>query len=206
MKQYISFLLSIFLLLEASCASFNEELVKEGGYKDAIQNAIVDFSNTCSLYNRDSVFSVTIYDPLYEMIFEETDEGNGRWVKGQSYKGVLAISISANYHKIFLMDDSARVSGQGGQMPTQYIEVDGKLFYWWDSNCPLTEEVLNVFKKYDLLVNYNLDRVVEFYDFSTNDSKKGVDYYFCKNDLSKYKEVVTNKGIGYYPVSGLNCE
>ena len=38
-----------------------------------------------------------------------------------------------------------------------------------------------------------------------NDSDKGADYYFCKNNLSKYKRVVTNIGLGYYKPPKLKC-
>ena len=95
---------------------------------------------------------------------------------------------------------------KGVKMPTRYIEKDNKLFYWRDDNYPLTKKAILVFEKYNLLVNNDLDGAMEVYDFKTNDSQKGVDYYFCKNDLTQYKKVTTNKAIEYYDAPKLKCK
>lgn len=203
MKANYLFLLSLVLLI-GSCATFKEKLVKQGGTNQAIQNAILDFSNTSSLYKKDSVFSVLAYEPLYRMILEQTKDGNGSWKKGKPYKGILAVSISASYNKI-LLTDKAKIGSKGVKMPTRYIINNGKLFYWWDDNYPLTQEALMVFKKYNLLVKNDLDGVAEFYDFELNDAQKGAHYYFCNNNLSNYKKIISNRGIGFYDAPNLKC-
>ena len=203
MKVNYLFLLTL-LLLFGSCGAFKKELVQTGGKEEAAQNAILDFSNTSGLYKKDTVFSVWVHDPLHRMVLEETDEGNSRWVEGKPYQGIVAVSIGANYNKI-LLTDSTKVGDKGAKIPTRYIERDSKLFYWWDDDYPLAQEALTVFGKYNLLVENNLDGVIEFYDFKINDAQKGVDYYFCKNDLTKYKKITINKAIGFYDAPSINC-
>lgn len=205
MKFNISFLLALVFLLEA-CASFKSKLTQRGDGTEAIKNAIIDFSNTNRLYQKDSVFSVQLDDPLHEMILEKLDNRNDRWIEGKPYEGLIAITISANYNKMPLTDTS-RVGNHGVSIPTRYIEQDGKLFYWIDDDYAFTEEVLTVFNKHNLLVEKNdLDGIIEMYDFSIDDNQKGVHYYFCENDLLNYKKVITEKAIGYYSVPKLDCE
>lgn len=203
MKIKYLFLLTLLVLLE-SCSAFKKELAQTGGEKEAVENAILDFSNTSGLYKKDTVFSVSFQDPLYRMVLEETDDGNGRWVEGQPYKGIVSVSIGADYNKM-LLTDSTKVGSKDAKLPTRYIEKEGKLFYWWDDNYPLTQKTLDILGKYDLLLNNDMDGVVEFYDFATNDARKGVHYYFCKNDLTQYKKQTTNKGIGYYDAPDVDC-
>ncbi|MBA3985242.1 MAG: hypothetical protein H0X63_01370 [Flavobacteriales bacterium] len=179
-------------------------MIQRGDQQEAIQNAILDFSNTSGLYKKDSVFSVSYHDPFYKMTLEKNDNGDERWIESELYEGIVAVSISADYNKM-LQTDNIKVNNINAKFPTRYIERDGKLFYWRDGDYPLTQEVLNVFKRYNLLLEDDLDGVMEFYDFTTNDAQKGIDYFFCKNNLVKYKKTTTNKGIGYYDAPALKC-
>lgn len=198
----INILLLAILISINSCRAYKEEMIQTGGKKEAIKNAILDFSNSSRLYKTDSVFSVSFQNPLHRMILEETDDGNSRWVEGEPYKGIVAVSIIASYNKM-LLTDSTQV-GSIGKLPSRYIEKEGKLFYWWDDNYPLEKEALAVFDKYGLLQD-DEGGWVKFPDFSTNDAKKGVHYYFCENDLTRYKKVTTDIAIGYYEAPNLNC-
>lgn len=200
----INYLYLLTFHLVCACGTFKKELRQTGGQQAAAQNAIHDFSRTTRIYKEDSVFSVKIHDPLYRMFLGKTDEGNSKWVEGEPYKGVIAVSISADYNKI-LLTDNMKVGKKGVEIPTRYIEKDGKLFYWQDDDYPLTQEALTVFERYNLLAENNLDGIIEFYNFKINDAQKGVDYYFCTNDLTKYKKVTTNKAIGFYVPPRLDC-
>jgi len=194
----------VLLVMLVSCGAFKKELAQTGEQKEAIKNAILDFSNTSRLYKKDTVFSVSFQDPLYRMVLKETNDGNGKWVEGEPHKGVVSVSIGADYSKM-LLTDSVKVGNKGVKIPTRYIEKDGKLFYWWDDDYALTQETLDVLGKYDLLLKDDMNGVVEFYDFAINDAQKGVHYYFCKNNLLKYKKVTTHKAIGYYDAPSINC-
>ena len=208
MRVYYILTSIFFLTIIVGCASFKAELYQEGSKNEAIYNAILDFSNTKKLYKRDSIFYVTYTDSLYSMtmiksgdqIFGEYNE----WVPDKLYKELVAVSIGADYNKM-LLTSNVKVGKKGIKIPTRYIEKDGKLFYWWDDNYPLTQKALDVFEKYNLLQD-DKDGTVLFLDFTTDDAQKGADYYFCRNDLSKYKRIITNVGMGYYKPPNLSCD
>lgn len=185
------------VLLLLGCSSLKNSMIKTGeNIKEvAIYNAILDFSKKCSLFQKDSVFSVSFKDSLYSLVLKQIDERNFRWVRDRFYEGVVTVSILAFPEYQFYYSEETK-----GKLPSRYVIKAGKLFYWSDHNYTVTEEMLAVLWKYNLLQE---DFLIP--EFSTNDSQKGADYYFCKNDLSKYKRVITNKAIGYYDPPKLKC-
>jgi len=83
-------------------------------------------------------------------------------------------------------------------MPTQYKLVDGKLFRWWNSSEPLKPETLQVFRSFNLLLPNTLDGMIAAAEFGEYVSPKAEHYFFCKNDISRYKEVTSKVALGYY--------
>lgn len=179
----IIFILVAASVIVVSCGAQKNLLKQSGSENDPILNAISDFSKTTKLYKKDSVFSV-------EMLGLSNN------------KDVIAVRIGKNGRKILLTKDAN--IGTKGKVPSRYIEKDGKLFFWWDDEYPLTENALAVFNRYNLLQDDN-NGTIKIPDFVTDDAQKAAHYYFCKGDLLKYKKVVTNKGIGYYDIPNLNC-
>lgn len=149
-----------------------------------IHTALLDFSNNRRLYKKDSVFSIWIY---------QKDDN----------EDLLVVSIGRDYSKL-LLTDSSKV-GSKGKLPSRFIEKDMKLFYWWDDDYSLTDEALAVFQKYNLLQD-DEGGLIQVPDFEIDDAQKDAHYYFCKNDLTKYKRVITNIGIGYYEAPDLKCK
>lgn len=115
---------------------------------------------------------------------------------------IYVVGIIKNGIKILLSDDVK--IGSTGKAPSKYIEVDGRLFYWWDNNYPLSKEALSIFKTYGLIQG-DENGTILFPSFEIDDSLKGVDYFFCKSDHTIYKKVITDKGFGYYKPPNLNC-
>lgn len=191
--------------------SLKTSLIKTGeNTKDkAINNAVLNFSNSCKLYKNDSVFSVSFEDSVFLLAF---DRGASRWYRDKFYDDIVLVSISAHRISVpceehcdkFLYTTNTTV-GSKGKLPSRYIEKDGKLFYWWDDDYPLTEEMLAILWKYNLLYD-DTKGLIGFPQFTIDDSQKGAHYYFCKNDLSKYKRVITNIGFGYYKPPKLKCK
>ena len=189
---------------------FKTNLIKtsESNRDVAINNAILDFSNSCKLYKNDSVFSVSFEDSVFLLAL---DREASRWYRDKFYEDMIFVSISAHRISVpceehcdkFLYTAKTTV-GSKGILPSRYIEKGGKLFYWWDDDYPLTEEMLAILWKYNLLYD-DTEGLIGFPQFTINDSQKGAHYYFCKNDLSKYKRVVTNIGHGYYKPPKLKC-
>lgn len=174
-----------------------------GGKIEIIQNAILDFSNTCRLYEKDSIFSVSYEDSVYRMVLDKLNNRNYKWIRGEILEGLVAVSIVADYNS-FLLTKEIKV-GSKGKLPSRYIEKNGKLFYWWDNDYPLTKEALNVYHKYNLLQD-DKGGEIKFPNFTIDDNQKAAHYYFCKENLIKYKKIITNEGIGYYNIPKLNCE
>jgi len=196
---YLSALLLIF-----GCSSLKKSMIATGEnlQETAIHNAILDFSTNCNLFKKDSVFSVNFRDSVFhKAILERVDEKNykdGRtheWKRGSLYDGIVAVGILAfpGYQYYYSEETKAK-------LPSRYIIKDGKLFYWSDDNYPITEEMIAVLRRYNLL---QTDLIIP--EYGTDDSKKGADYYFCKNNLSKYKRLVTNIGFGNYKLPKIDC-
>jgi hypothetical protein len=196
------------IILFESCISFKETsfrkmTIQTDDKNKVIEFAIQNFSKNCRLYKTDTVFSVCFIDTLHRLVLKKLDDRNYKWVRGEIYEGIVAVCIVGTYNSFLLTKDTK--IGSKGTLPSRFIEKDKKLFYWWDDDYPLTEKTLEIFHKYNLLQD-DEGGIIKIPDFITDDSKKGVDYYFCKNDLTKYKKVITNKGIGYYKPPKLNCD
>jgi hypothetical protein len=196
---YLSALAVIF-----SCSSLKKSITttNENLQETAIHNAILDFSTNCSLFKKDSVFTVNFSDSVFSKgIFVQVDERtykDGRtheWKRGSLYNGIVAVGIITSDYQYYYSEETK------AKLPSRYIIKNGKLFYWWDDNYSVTEEIITVLWKYNLL---QTDLIIP--EFSIDDSQKGADYYFCKSDLSKYKRVITNIGLGYYEPPKLNCK
>lgn len=213
MKHFISYLLFISLLFStlSGCASVKKELIRTGDNDQAIaiHNAIVDFSHSCRLYKKDSVFSVSyhakVYDEAYLTKRYDPMFGNEimTWMPGPLREDLVLVTISAAPEAHFLVTANTRV-GENGHIPSRYVIMDGKLFYWFDDSYPLTKEMLDILWKYNLLQDDD-GGLITVPDNPINDSKKGADYYFCKNNLTKYKRIVTNIGHGFYKPPKLKC-
>ena len=169
---------------------------------EAIKIAISDFIKTSMFHRKDSVFSVSYKDAFYRMISERIDERNSKWVRGQLYDEVVTVSIIGDEYKFSLT--TYIKPGIKGMLPSRFIEIEGKLFYWDDDDHPLTQETVDVLHKYGRLRD-DPDGLL-YLDNPTNDSKKGMHYYFCKQDLANYKKVKIAIGIGYYDMPKLRCK
>ena len=168
--------------------------------EDFINVAISDFVSKCSLFKKDSVFKFSVEDTLVKLSFQSEQS---RWVLDTVYQNVLVVEI------LGLMDTkewyfSDAVIGSKGELPSRYAIVKGKLFFWEDDDYPLTEEILSVFKRYNILTEMMERGALP--DNPINDAAKAADYYFCRNDVSNYKRVVTHVATGYYEPPKLKCK
>jgi len=75
------------------------------------------------------------------------------------------------------------------ELPTRHLIKDGKLFYWYDEYYGLTEEFVNAFSNFGIIDTIESGFRYNFRDKVEN--PKIATYFFCKNDLSKYKRVIT---------------
>ncbi len=179
--KILNILFILIIIVMVNCKPFKESMVKNGGEDGAINNAILDFTSTSNLLKLDSIFSITV-----EKINNE----------------IICVSILGVNHKL-LMNSKVKV-GINTHLPSRYKEIKGRLFYWQDNRYPFSDSAFSIFKRYNILV-IDKDDSVKFIDYPVNDSKKGVHYFFCKNNLGMYKKVTTSVGRSTAVLPNLKC-
>ena len=193
-------LLLLWLLL-VNCYSQEKYIPQSTNFAEfAIYEAITDFADNCRLFKQDSIFHIRIQDTLKHYTLQR-NQGALKWICDSVYANLFVINIIPSINKLFYFPDA--VVGSKGKLPSRYVIVKGKLFYWWDRDYPLTEEMLSVLKKYNVLTDMIYDGMLP--EFLIDDAQKGAHYYFCRNNLSKYKRVVTNIATEYYSPPKLKC-
>ena len=196
-----SVILLLLWLLLTDCYSQEKYIPQSTNFAEfAIYEAITDFADNCRLFKQDSIFYVYVEDTSRYVTLQR-DQGTLKWVCDSVYTNLLMVGISGERDKMGYYSDA--VIGSKGKLPSRYVIVKGKLFYWYDNDYPLTEEMLFVLKGYDALTDMIYDGMLP--EYSIDDAQKGAHYYFCRNNLSKYKRVVTNIATGYYRPPKLNC-
>lgn len=161
---------------------------------EAIEIAIADFLK-CRLSKNFNAFSVSI-DVISEYApYKISDD--------LVVVSILGAETSEPQYYITLTDTL-----ESTRLPTRHVIKDGKLFYWYDSDYGLTDEAIRVFRNYnlaDFLENSGLEHILgqEVYG---DDFAKGATYYFCKNNPSNYKRVITSIGIGGYKPPMVRCK
>ena len=165
----------------------------------AIHNAILDFSKKINLFTKDVAFYVNFEDSVfYEATLVRVYEKNytHEWKRGELYDGIASVEIMGVLgSKLYYSEESK------GRLPSRYVIKKGKLFYWYDDNYPVTDEMIAVLWKYDLLEE---DYVISIESMS--ESKKSAHYYFCKNNMSKYKKIKPKYGLGFYNPPKVKCK
>ncbi|MGM0589439.1 MAG: hypothetical protein ACQETE_13540 [Bacteroidota bacterium] len=174
----------LFVALIFGCSSWKEGLKNKGNSNDAIYNAIWDFVNTGYLHKKDTVFSVML-DDISE--------------------NIIGVSILRKENKYY-PDYTNKVGSSKPNFPTRYLMVKGKLFIWYDPNKKVSQELIHALSEYDMIDSLNVNGFEGVPNIVFNDKRKGVHYYFCKNNILSYKKVRTSVGMGYYEPPELNCK
>lgn len=174
-KLIILFTISVSFI---NCNTVKSQLKSDENQDLPIQIAIIDFEET-RLYKLGKVFKVNKKDLNENLILVDIieDEEN-------KYLYSLSKPIEDNI------------------LPSRYFEKNGKLFIWWDNQYKINQEMFEVLKKYDMLKD-DEGGWISILDPISDDSKKGAEYFFCKNDLKIYKRFITN--ISTTPPPRLKC-
>ena len=130
------------------------------------------------------------------------------------YNEYYTLSISHQINRIPLRKEDSIGKVPKTFFPNNYLIIGDKVFLWRDDVKPLNVEILNLLEDYGLLnsINSNYESEIilnEEYDeknlIIVDDKLKGFHYYFCKNNINKYRKVKTNIAVGYYAPPKINC-
>jgi len=200
----LNFFYSWCFLFMGSIVPHNIKKLQVESHDQVRQTAILDFSKT-KLFKMDSVFDVTLYDTLHRIAEQAIVPGSYKGVIIKTYSDIIAVDITAIPIR-WLLDTMERIDIQNRRIPSRVYEKDGRLFLWWDKHFPLTDSTLKVLNKFHLVERGTKKDINKFLDFGTDATKRGADYYFCRNNLTVYKRVITNKAIGYYDPPNVKCK
>ena|SRR5690554_1454461 len=153
---------------------------KQGDANHAIINAIHDFQgNHSGIFKKDDVFYIIIRE-------------------NASYYDLTIINLG---EKQYLYNP--KVIPNDNSFPNNYYVLESKLFIWYDDLKTIDESTINTYLKYNLLVDNENDTIFFIDNVNMDDSKNGVSYLFCKNDLTKFKKYKNR--IGQTSSSKLKC-
>lgn len=192
-------LLICFHFLIISCYSNKIELSKNIDNNEVAKKAIFDFAKRNKLFKENLVFNVEIYNPLNKKILKTVSKNEKKWINEGVYGNMIVVNIFGdNYYKnkYSTLENLSNIKN-----PNQFVEIENKLFIWFDPKKGMDENTNEILKKYGVLTNGNKDSMN-----IRDDAKKGTDYYFCTNNLNKYKIINTNIATGYYKPPKLNCK
>lgn len=183
MKKFIYIAIALMLSICFGCTVTKPLPQKTMNLDDMVEMAVADFLTT-QLSKKGKIFSLYF---------------------GEGQDEIVSFSIYDTDFKVYLTEKDTIGSRR---WPTKHLERDGKLFYWDDPDYHLTQDFIDVLKRYDHIqfVKYE-DLMGGLYnDLHIDEKAKGAHYYFCKKNPRKFKRVITNIGIGGYDPPKLRCK
>lgn len=115
---------------------------------------------------------------------------------------LVGVAIGEFNYKLNLSD--GLTSGGNNGIKVGFKEIDGNLFFWRSSTYSDYDSSISIFKKFNVLMTADeVNSGMSPGSFSWN---KGTHYYFCKNNVTKFKRLKSRKGIGYYQAPLIKCE
>jgi|GEM_PF-5911466 len=183
----------IFLVLVSflSCKNYKNDFNKgKGSFDNAVKNAIIDFSHT---YKDKRVSKIFFYDPCPD------------FKKAQNQ---YCIYIRPGFNKYYL-DTTAYIGNYTEYFPTRFKEYKKELYLYYDSQKPITKEIIDILNKYDAIDSSRLKfeigetKQIPKIKITSDSSIKSYYYIFCKNNLENFKKIESAYQPEIYP--NLNC-
>lgn len=187
---------AIVLCIGSGCNSWKRTLCSQGNWEDMVRNCITDFLHT-RLASKDSIFHIFDFDEDY---------------KSSKYATLV---IGPEDNKIYAFPQDTLGAPWRPMFPTRYLIVDNKLFIWDDPNLPITQDLISVYERYNLIDREWLieeleidsseltpDLKVDFFipsSYKFNDASVGAWYYIDKSDFTKYKRFIQSYKPNYNP-------
>lgn len=174
-KQTINLIYFLFLIILGVGCRTSLNYRTNGDINDAIFNVVTNFINKHKqLQKNDSVFNIVFFD-------EEND-------KNDYYRFII---IGTNKQYLY----NKLKSPNENRFPSNYLEFENKLFIWYDDNKQIDSLTLATYIRYNLLIDDKDGNIKYLDNVVLDDSKKGVIYFVCKNNLTRFEKKVSNKYI-----------
>lgn len=178
------------------------EYDRNGFKENLIHTAINHFSLSYPLYEKNSVFEVSYTDTVFSRTYK-MENNKIKWINGKPYEEIVAVSIFRKLGSLYVTNDD--IKSRSKKIPSRYLEKNGKLFYWHDSNIPATEESLALLKKFGLIKEPQKSEDFDEVRTIIFDDEKGVIYFFCRENPLIFESMQTNRPLGTYTPPNLEC-
>jgi len=176
MKNKFLYLIILVFAVQ-NCSAWKKNLIQHGSYDIAIKNAVIDFCNTSSLANKDKTF----------------------YVNYKGYDSIISgVSIFGDVNKIYLLYGIPQ-----SRVPNQYFEFNKKLFYWYDDKKGKDATVIKKLEEYKVIDS--ITSIKEDMGYIKDEDKKGVNYFFCKDNLLIYKKEKSSTALPRKLKNNLIC-
>lgn len=193
----------VFTLIFLSCATYKNQLhVGIGDIEQARMNVVIDFVNTYKTPKRYLKRRQGKPFKVFSFVREKSLDNS-----------TYLLSILPNIESISMRTEDKVGEIPRDYFPNKYIVKEGKLFLWNDGETPLQDDVLEAMNKFGVLDSTDIKMELgllpnDFEDtrmITIDDRLESYNYFICKNDISKFKKVVTYKAFGYYKTPKINC-
>lgn len=154
-----------------SCLGLKTSLTSKGEINVAIESALTDFL-------RNEKKGRTAYKVFTVKAVELNND-------------IIGISIRPALNKFYIVDNKPIYDTL--LFPTKFYEHENKLFYWKDNDNGQDDNLLLKLRDYNHLDTVNIGEVIGVIDHTL----KSTHYYFCKNDLRKFKKRHSTYNISY---------
>ncbi|WP_439152822.1 hypothetical protein [Winogradskyella sp.] len=193
MKILLQGIVTLLLVLPSGCHNTNTLKQRSDTTTQAIELAISDFYSSNILIENHKIFAVAHTEVLQLVKLMDDPRKTDN-----IYQSLISVIITADALKLS-EDVTSKIGTKGITIPSRYIEKNGNLFFWWDSNYAFTEETYNTYKTYGV-IDDNLDS-----KDNPNQLKEGVKYYFCTKDLTKFITLKPSQDINSIEPLPLLC-
>ncbi len=161
----------------------------------AIVNAIEDYYSS-SFSKKDSIFIVKYYDSVYFEANIVKDGNVYRYLHGNLYDGVVAVTIIPVNEWKYLYGQDSNGNICRHTYPNKLLIINNKLFYWDLHQSKPSPAIISILAKYNILQD-DENGIVDMPDNPINEGIKGAVYYYGRKNPRKFKRRTISVALGF---------